>query len=169
MRVALYALTDFERHSSQTTRLTSLVTKLSNAQIVNTALLALAINASLKRDESPDGVDEGADRTNLLGGSHRSMGKAWYATVGASLTLTMLTNVVVPQISFVQKVVVKELKRKVLRNWVKTQSALDRLYTPTPWQIERSYAIALTTLFVTTLYAPGLPQRPAAVTIFERF
>ena len=70
MRVALYALTDFERHSSQTTRLTSLVTKLSNAQIVNTALLALAINASLKRDESPDGVDEGADRTNLLGGSH---------------------------------------------------------------------------------------------------
>ena len=93
------------------------------------------------------------------------MGKAWYATVGASLTLTMLTNVVVPQISFVQKVVVKELKRKVLRNWVKTQSALDRLYTPTPWQIERSYAIALTTLFVTTLYAPGLPVLAAFATV----
>ncbi|KAH8064519.1 hypothetical protein JL722_1395 [Aureococcus anophagefferens] len=147
----------------------ALLVVLVNELIVNTALLALAINASLKRDESPDGVDEGADRTNLLGGSHRSMGKAWYATVGASLTLTMLTNVVVPQISFVQKVVVKELKRTALRSWVKTQSALDRLYTPTPWQIERSYAIALTTLFVTTLYAPGLPQRPAAVTMFERF
>ncbi|KAH8087657.1 hypothetical protein JL720_6975 [Aureococcus anophagefferens] len=101
----------------------------------------------------------------MLGRSHRSMGKAWYATVGASLTLTMLTNVVVPQISFVQKVVVKELKRTALRSWVKTQSALDRLYTPTPWQIERSYAIALTTLFVTTLYAPGLPVLAAFATV----
>lgn len=53
VRVALYALTDFERHSSQTTRLTSLVTKLSNAQIVNTALLALAINASLLGGSHP--------------------------------------------------------------------------------------------------------------------
>ncbi|KAH8052671.1 hypothetical protein JL720_14911 [Aureococcus anophagefferens] len=47
----------------------ALLVVLVNELIVNTALLALAINASLKRDESP-GVDEGADRTNLLGGSH---------------------------------------------------------------------------------------------------
>ena len=157
MRVALYALTDFERHASQTTRLTSLVSKLSNAQIVNTALLALAINASLDRDETPGLVADSAGRANLFGGAHRTMGKAWYATVGASLTLTMVSNVVVPQVSFVQKVVATEAKRKLLARFVKTQAALDALYTPTPWQIERSYAIALTTLFVTALYAPGLP------------
>lgn len=54
------------------------------------------------------------------------------------MTMTMLSNIVIPQISFVQKVVVAEAKRFGLRNFVKTQSALDRLYKPPPWQIERS-------------------------------
>lgn len=184
VRVGVYALTDFERHSSHTTRLVSLVSKLTGAQFVNTALLALArlrrflclslagratrrqaINASLDREEAHDALNAASDRTNLLDGTHRGMAKAWYASVGASLTVTMASNVVVPQVSFVFKVVKKEVLRRLLRPFVKTQAALDALYKPPPWQVERSYAIALTTLAVTAMYAPGIPVLAVLATV----
>ncbi|KAH8068949.1 hypothetical protein JL720_12158 [Aureococcus anophagefferens] len=125
-RVAIYALVDVEHHVSHTKRLSSLVLKLTSSMFVNTALIALAVNAYLDPDDARK------------------------------------------EISFVQKVVVAELKRVLLRSGATTQQALDALYRPPRWEVERSYAIVLNTMLVSLFYAAGMPLLipMAAVALF---
>lgn len=157
-RLAIYKLVSIEAHASQTKRLTSLVVKLTISQFVNTALIALAINAQMIDGSDADRrVGEYSREANLLDGLYSGMGKGWYTSVGSALCVTMLLNVIVPQISFVQKVVLAGLKRRVLGPRARTQGQLDALYTPPRWEIERSYAIVLNTLLTTLMYAAGMP------------
>ncbi|KAH8046681.1 hypothetical protein JL721_12317 [Aureococcus anophagefferens] len=167
-RVAIYALVDVEHHVSHTKRLSSLVLKLTSSMFVNTALIALAVNAYLDPDDARKEVRETSEGSKLFSGNHANMGKKWYGSVGAALGVTMIMNVFVPQISFVQKVVVAELKRVLLRSGATTQQALDALYRPPRWEVERSYAIVLNTMLVSLFYAAGMPLLipMAAVALF---
>ena len=167
-RVAIYALVDVEHHVSHTKRLSSLVLKLTSSMFVNTALIALAVNAYLDPDDARKEVRNTSEDSKLFSGNHANMGKKWYGSVGAALGVTMIMNVFVPQISFVQKVVVAELKRVLLRGGATTQQALDALYRPPRWEVERSYAIVLNTMLVSLFYAAGMPLLipMAAVALF---
>ncbi|KAJ1462808.1 hypothetical protein M885DRAFT_609849 [Pelagophyceae sp. CCMP2097] len=154
-QMVIYAICNYERHDSKTSRISSLVAKLVSSMFVNTAILSLLINSAFSPQD--DSAAKAAKHVPLLKGSFTSFSKAWYVSVGAALTITMLVNTVSPQLSLIARVATAEAKRVILWKRQVTQVSLDALYAPPPWQIERSYAIFLNTLLVTVMFAGGLP------------
>ena len=129
----------------------------SAAKIVNTALITLIVGTRY--------VGVMADKHPLkwvgflYSGSakHSGASKKWYCIIGSGVTMTMLINVFTPQIAPVVPAIVKAVKRRVSWKSQPTQEAMNDLFEGPEFPIEKMYSVILTTVFVTLLYAGGIP------------
>ena len=127
------------------------------AKIVNTALITLIVGTRY--------VGVMADKHPLkwvgflYSGSakHSGASKKWYCIIGSGVTMTMLINVFTPQIAPVVPAIVKAVKRRVSWKSQPTQEAMNDLFEGPEFPIEKMYSVILTTVFVTLLYAGGIP------------
>ncbi|KDO26761.1 hypothetical protein SPRG_20566 [Saprolegnia parasitica CBS 223.65] len=144
-----YAFASFERHSSESRKAAAVVLKLFFAQWINTAVIVLIVNASLGNVPLV---------SSLLSGQYMDFERDWYTSVGAGLTMTMLINAVAPQIGPVLNLYVTyPLSRCFRGRYAVTQAQMNALYANPSFNIALRYPVVLNTLFVTLMYAGGLP------------
>ena len=151
----------FERHNSRTAELASVTVKLFVMQVINTAILTLSVNANLRDFDvrMPDAIP-------IFSGSFTDFHPAWFVSVGTALMLTMLLNMVVPNIT----PFIKEGLRKLRICWDRsgrwwdptrskriTQHDLEELLTGGQFLMPQRYSAAMNTIFTTLFYCSGLP------------
>lgn len=147
----LALLARFERHVTLSHEQQSITFKVFVAQLLNTAVTVLVIHARLpnvRTGDLPPGV---------FSGDHDGFGVAWYASVGVSIMLTMVMQATLPHVTPLLRVAACQCRRWCVRRKRSSHSSLLRLYTRQPYDLSRRYPALLTTLFVTMMYAPGLP------------
>ncbi|KAF0697877.1 Aste57867_11460 [Aphanomyces stellatus] len=149
LRSIFYAFATLERHSSESNKAAAVVVKLFFAQWINTAVIVLVVNAQLGNT---------AMFSSLLSGTLTDMQRAWYTSVGAGITLTMIINVVTPHIGpLLSTYVLLPLTRFVSMWSTVTQPDMTALFANPDFDISVRYPVVLNTLFVTFMYAGGIP------------
>lgn len=152
LKLVLKKLVAFERHATVSGQQTAVALKIFLAQVLNTGVIVLIVNASLPGNaEFPV--------TGVLQGEHRGFTAAWYSSVGVSILITMLVNMFVPHGGPLAKfLVIGPCKRACLSRLASNQPGLDAAYAPERFDIggER-YPFVLNTVFVTMAYYSGLP------------
>ncbi|OQS03938.1 histidyl-tRNA synthetase, partial [Thraustotheca clavata] len=144
-----YAFSSFERHSSESNKAVAVVFKLFFAQWINTAVIVLIVNANLGNVPLV---------SSLLSGQFKDFERSWYTSVGAGLTMTMLVNVITPQLGpFIAMYIRYPLKRFFAKYSVVTQQQMNALYASPAFDISLRYPVVLNTIFVTLMYCGGLP------------
>jgi len=154
LKSILKMLAKFERHASVSGQAAAVTVKIAFAQFLNTAVITLIVNSQISNLASTSFFST----IGLFSGSYNDFNRDWYASIGASLTLTMLINVIVPHIGPLAKcLVVNPLKKFVKRRNAITQDQLDKLYESPKFEIETRYAFVLNCVFVTMVYGGGMP------------
>lgn len=150
----LRALAKFERHHSESSMATAVTIKLFFATFLNTAMIALIVNAKL-----PVG-DQGflSNFSWLFQGEYEDFLPEWYTAVGVSITMTMIINVIVPQLGPLAKTyVIFPVKRWFKSHSAVTQDQMNALYEGPSFDISIRFPLVLNTLFVTMCYCGGVP------------
>jgi len=154
LNTVLVKLAIFERHSSVSAQAVSVTWKTALAQFLNTAVLTLIVNAKIDLFSE----NQFLQAIHLFDGLYTGFNREWYATIGASLTLTMLINALVPAlIPLASAYVFNPLKRWWKNNSAVSQEQLNQLYEPPVFTLECRYGYLLNSVFVTMLYGAGLP------------
>jgi len=154
LTLLVYALARLERHWNRTSELKSRALYLLAVQVINTGLLVLLLNANLPSGEAL-----------LRGGQYSDFSASWHSTVGASLVLTMLINVVLPHALPVADTIVASCRRCAdrgcscdrSRTRSLTQAELNMLQLGPELAFDVRYAQIFTSLFVCVTYAAGQP------------
>jgi len=148
-------LSTFERHQSISSESTSRVIKIFVAQLLNTGVIILFVNARFTRNKV----------ANFLSGNYDDFVSDWYLNVGATLLTTMIINIVnlpfVNSLSYFFRHCLrcsdrgcgwskKSTRRANQEDWVK-------LYTGPEFLVDFRYAQILTVLFVCFIFCSGLP------------
>ena len=118
----------------------------------------LLVNAKLSFLELPEGFP-------IFNGKYSDFSFDWYAKVGMTLQLTMMTQIIVPPIIKIVSSLVPLFKRWKDRGYSSdrrnTQQVLqeeyEELYTGEEFPIEQRYGIILRTFFMTMLLSAGMP------------
>eukprot|EP00742_Colponemidia_sp_Colp-10_P005016 GILJ01005359.1.p1 GENE.GILJ01005359.1~~GILJ01005359.1.p1 ORF type:complete len:1183 (+),score=192.60 GILJ01005359.1:83-3631(+) len=159
IRAVLKLLARAEKHHSVTDEYAAAVYKIFIAMFVNTAFLALIINANLFA------VGVKFPTSLIFDGPYGDFSDSWYQTVGASIVLTMCINMVAPVIaSSVFRLLAKYGQcrdrgcSKDMRKTKKiTQREYEAQYMGPEFLLDSRYAHALNTIFVCLLYSSGMP------------
>jgi len=148
-------LSTFERHQSISSESTSRVIKIFVAQLLNTGVIILFVNARFTRNKV----------VNFLSGHYDDFVSNWYLNVGATLLTTMIINIVnlplINSLSYFFRHCLrcsdrgcgfseKSTRRANQEDWVK-------LYTGPEFLVDFRYAQILTVLFVCFIFCSGLP------------
>jgi hypothetical protein len=160
----LSMLTHFEKHNSVSDEESALALKIFVGQLINTAFIVLLVNAEI-RMRGP------AEVTQYFSGQFSSFSPRWFSVVGVGITLTMLTNIVVPHISpLLQACCVRPCLRICHRRAI-TQDRLNTHYKPPEFLVAARYPVILNNIFVTMLYSAGMPMLIpiAAVSFFVSY
>jgi len=101
LKAVIQLLVKVERHASASTHSRNLVLKITAAQFLNTAMIGLLMNAQLAPRHREFIRYEGTpmEKYGILDGDYQDFRKGWFTTVGVALTMTMISNVVVPHVS----------------------------------------------------------------------
>jgi hypothetical protein len=151
LKMIIRALATFERHSSESAKMLAIALKTFGAQLLNTAIIVLLVNASLGLTSVPV-VKE------LFKGKYQDFQREWYPSVGMGITTTMLINAIMPQLTlFVQMFVLAPLSRFLSRRSIRTQQQMDRLYAGPDFDMSVRYPMVLNSVFVTMMFAGGSP------------
>ncbi|RHY61219.1 hypothetical protein DYB30_012809, partial [Aphanomyces astaci] len=149
LRGVFYAFGTFERHSSESNKAAAVVLKLFFAQWINTAVIVLLVNANLGNVPVIQ---------FLLAGKLTDMERGWYTSVGAGITLTMLVNVVTPHLGpLLAAYVIFPVKRTFKQFTTVTTPQMTALFANPDFDISVRYPVVLNTIFVTFMYAGGMP------------
>ncbi|GMH80830.1 hypothetical protein TL16_g08713 [Triparma laevis f. inornata] len=154
------ALVKVEKHPNASSASRALVMKITAAQFLNTAMIGLLMNAQLNQSHKDFFGYEGTpfEKYGLLDGNYQDFYREWFATVGTSLCLTMLANIVVPHVGpFAKGIFARTAKIMVLRKHAATKVEMDELYAMDRFEIETRYGALLNYLMVSVLYAAGMP------------
>eukprot|EP00753_Platysulcus_tardus_P008360 PLAT15919.1.p1 GENE.PLAT15919.1~~PLAT15919.1.p1 ORF type:complete len:1334 (+),score=543.12 PLAT15919.1:95-4003(+) len=156
LEAVLDVLVRYERHSSVTTRSSAVMWRILVGNFVNTAVILLLVNARL-----PAGVTNPFEGYYILNGQYDDFYVRWYSTVGVSLMLTMIFNIVAPHIApLLRAFIVHPLRIAIFRSAAFTQRQLDDLYQGPQFNLASRYATVLNTVFVSLMYSGGLPLLP---------
>lgn len=151
LKMIIHALAAFERHSSESAKMLAIALKTFGAQLLNTAIIVLFVNASLGLSSVPV-VKE------LFKGKYRDFEREWYPSVGMGITTTMLINAIMPQLTLcLQMFVVAPLMRWISRRSIRTQQQMNRLYAGPDFDMSVRYPMVLNSVFVTMMFAGGSP------------
>jgi len=150
LKLIIQKLVKFERHSSASSQSAALSIKVTFAQFLNTACIALLVGAKI------GGVLPFFPE--YLDGKHKEFVRDWYVEVGAPLCFTMLINVFVPHIGpIVKGLIVRPIKLLMKKKKAVTHMELEDLFTRDRFEIETRYAVLLNFLFVAVIYSGGMP------------
>ncbi|OQR84545.1 transmembrane protein [Achlya hypogyna] len=152
LQTVLRAFADFERHTSESDRTSAMVLKLFFAQLLNTGIIVLLVNANLSNVPLPLSLSE------ILHGQFDDFVRQWYISVGVGISTTMIINAVSPQLGpLLQTYVIGPIRRwRALRAAV-TQKQMNELFAGPPFDISLRYPLVLNTVFVTMMYCGGIP------------
>ncbi|GMH66371.1 hypothetical protein TrLO_g3255 [Triparma laevis f. longispina] len=159
LKATLTGLVNFEHHANGASYSNALTFKMTLSQFLNTAMIALLVNAKLSDDHKKDlGLDSVLGELGLLDGEHSDFTRRWYIAVGSALTLTMVIQLIVPHIGpFVKGFIVRPLKVFMGKKKADTQQELNDLLVLDRFEIETRYSVLLNYLLVCSLYAGGMP------------
>eukprot|EP00899_Mesostigma_viride_P018898 jgi/Mesvir1/27009/Mv20716-RA.1 len=147
-------LARWEMHHTITTEQRSLTFKVFLAQLGNTVLIALIVNANLPRVSKAAAKAPGS----LFEGEHSDMDASWYSDVGRTILITILVNGVADQLVALASFPLHWLVRRLRMGRVYTQAQLNKLYEGPEFYLALRTADMLNTLFVTMAFAGGLPM-----------
>lgn len=139
-------LVQWEKHSSVSNQEAAIFTKMFIGMFVNTALIALLVNANF----SEYGF-------NLFSGPFKDLNSDWYKAVAEGQIITMLLNTVNPQIVNVILIPVTGCLRARKKDSCVTQRELNELYHGEPFELAPRYAAVQNTIFVTLFYSGAMP------------
>lgn len=127
----------FEKHHSIINMELSVAKRIFVALILNTAFILLLANAS------------------FLGGLYSDFTRDWYSNVGSQILLAMILNI----FSFHSYRLFQYLYYVIRRKYYKpnSQREMNELYLGPRFQLSLRIAQTLATIFITLLYAPGMP------------
>jgi len=134
------------------------VPKILFFQFINTALLILIVNAKIPEFDVP------ADFP-LLNGKYVDFTVPWYRSVGTTLTIAMIMNIVTPHIAenmlFAWPACRRCWDRKCTRDLKKTRQVLqedyEEMYSGDEFQFEVRYAQIASAFFITMMFGGGIP------------
>eukprot|EP00397_Hematodinium_sp_SG-2012_P004053 GEMP01004064.1.p1 GENE.GEMP01004064.1~~GEMP01004064.1.p1 ORF type:complete len:828 (+),score=75.16 GEMP01004064.1:383-2866(+) len=149
IQAAMSYLTKFEQPLSFSTYYSSLLKKIFIVQFFNTAIIILLVDYVSENylSQAPE------KSTNKYMEFHR----VWYYNVGISLIITMLSQAASPH--FIQVFVhfTRICTRRCRSSVVKTQRALNEIYTFPEFSLAARLACLLNVAFTTIMYSSGLP------------
>jgi len=149
----LKALAVFERHESRSKKASSTASKIFFTQLLNTAIITLIVNAAY----TGSGPLSFLTNFGLLSGSYEDYSRDWYSAIGATMSTTMLVNILVPHASLIVNFLKRPIDLFLLAPSSVTQDQMNDYYEGAEFDIETRYAIMLNTLFVTLIFAGGIP------------
>ena len=166
LKAVMKILVRFERPHSKSEYAVSLSGKLFIVQLINTGLILLLVNGNL----SSMGVDNGLLDGLLFGGDYEDFNSQWYISIGSSLVLTMIINMLTPLYSPVGNCVTRGLKRakdsakcclcccqdKQFSKQL-TQSEYENLWSGGDFELPARYGALEMVYWVTLMYGSGLP------------
>ena len=169
LKTLLKQFVEIEAPESETGRIVSLTIKLFLALLMNTALIDLVIQGNI---QSLTGGSTIADQimrdVEVMQGSFGDFSAGWYFTVGSSIAITMLGNVIVPQITKVATIFSSKLaqcqdrgcrsSKHATITHRSTQHDLEDLYLGPEMSLELMYANFLNRLFVCLMFNAGMPS-----------
>lgn len=147
-------LVAFERHCTVTEVTLSQFWKLFLAQMVNTALLVLLVNASL---ELPP-VLQFLRVLQVGSGQFDELNVTWYVSVGTGICITIFMQVfstTVPPL--IMAFIVKPCLSCLVARGEVVQARLNEMYVLPPWNLSLRMAQTLTVIFVICTYSGGMP------------
>ncbi|KAF0683855.1 Aste57867_24130 [Aphanomyces stellatus] len=152
LQTVLRAFGDFERHISESDFASTLVIKLFFAQMLNTGVIVLLVNANWSNVPLPVGLDA------ILHGTFKDFVQQWYIAVGVGIATTMLVNTVAPQVApTLQMFVIYPIMEWFGTQFAVTQKQMNEVYAGPPFDISLRYPLVLNTVFVTMMYCGGIP------------
>lgn len=147
-------LVAFERHCTVTEVAQSQFWKLFLAQMVNTGLLVLLVNASLDLPEVLMPL-----RVLQIGtGQFDELSVSWYISVGTGICLTIFMQVfstTVPPL--IMAFVVGPCLQCIFGRGEVVEARLQRIYQLPKWNLSLRMAQTLTVIFVICMYSGGMP------------
>ena len=147
-------LVAFERHCTVTEVTLSQFWKLFLAQMVNTALLVLLVNASL---EIPP-VLQFLRVLQIGSGQFDELSVTWYVSVGTGICLTIFIQVfstTIPPV--IMAFFVKPCLACLVARGEVVEAKLNEMYVLPPWNLSLRMAQTLTVVFVICMYSGGMP------------
>lgn len=152
LNMVLTFLTSIELHATRSDEVASLTSKVFLSQFLNTAVIVLLVNAEFPFVRAV-GLANGVFGVFVRG--HMSFVPNWYSAVGVGICITMLTSVVVPQVSSIVAILLRPTRficaRPVDDDETKALYALDTFTTLT------KFPVLLNIVFVTLMYSSGMP------------
>ena len=177
-------ISEFERHTSKSTLMSSQMFKTFLGLIINTGVIVLIVNSTLPyylnfldiTKQVEDGFSEvaksgiagtnDADQPGFKG--FRGFEALWYTQVGVSITITMILDMVIPHIpTFLVHIVLNPIMRLCVRRkyccnifgakLAATQGDLNLLYDGGEFELPLRFATVLNTLAMTLLFCGGIP------------
>jgi hypothetical protein len=93
----------------------------------------------------------------ILQGDYADFNRGWYSSVGVSLCVTMVINLIVPHATLLLQLLTRPFKIFFGSAKAVTQEQINSLYEGPTFEIETRFALLLNTLVITLAFAAGLP------------
>ena len=150
----VYGLVSYERHWNRTNEIQSRAVYLLIVQFINTGALVLLLNADIPSSLWLFRVGRFSDLTTQ-----------WYSSAGSPIVLTMLINIVLPQIYPLLQIIYASILRCIDRSCSfdrsftrsRTQTELNNLQLGPEMALDERYAQIFTAIFVCLTYSTGMP------------
>ncbi|RYE99757.1 MAG: hypothetical protein EOO41_00595, partial [Methanobacteriota archaeon] len=158
LQVLLPLLVDFERHKSATSRSRALLVKLAAAQILNTFMTVVVVNA---RPPNGASVHPALRAIGLFDGTHDDFTSAWYATAGNAICTTLLINALLQPMLGVVGIVRARVRRFFAARrvgYARTQDEMNSIFVAPEFAVTARYSGMLTFLFGAFMFGAGMPM-----------
>lgn len=141
-------LSEKEHHHSYTDFEKSVTWKIVTVMLLIMVLLPLFMAANI-----PDISSLGF----LFNGEHKDFSPWWYSEFATKFQQVAFINAFSLPFSMASKVIVFELKRRLLAGTASTQRQLDELYKPPPYLMSERYGMFVSAVLYTLLFSAGMP------------
>jgi hypothetical protein len=152
IEIAIRNFADFEKHDSQDTRERSIFMRLFYLKYLNTSFIFFINNNQVLK------YFFGAD-SYLTKASTNNFSSAWYASVGVSVILVQIGNIVTAQAHTIYDYVKFNIRLKAAQRSInfKTQRDLTKAFTGPEFELGVRYSSILSTFCVLLTFSSGMP------------
>jgi hypothetical protein len=92
LKLVLRKLSQFEKRHTKTEEISASTIKMFIAQLINTGIIIMIVNANLNLDDLPDSFP-------IFNGSYAEFDIEWYKNVGTTIALTMVLTIFSPHLA----------------------------------------------------------------------
>ena len=149
MKTSTQLLAKFERHATLTLQESSIALAVFLSQFVNTGLVALFVYGNLGQSA------ENAFQGFVFGGPYNDFSVDWYRVVGAQLSFTVATNVVMPAVPVVTGALMSCIQPCMPLPLM--QADLDKAMVGPDFFLSTRYGMLMNSIMVCLLFSAGIP------------